>query len=253
MALSFGLDGFKSAAERLRGEEEDRRRLVSRSLKFGVRFLDDALAGILPHDLILVGAYTGAGKTALVSLIAQENVRAGKRVHYFALEAEPNEIERRLKYRALVDRFYADHRVTPDEKDRLNYRDWYWGRLDDVLGRYESDVEDWGATESATLSTYYRGTSFTGDELERLFRAIQDQTDLVILDHLHYVDTDGEDHVYDEACHACMARPLSTMNQPVIEVGIRRPPKHGGEVAALELQKIRQELEMQDKGGDMPW
>jgi hypothetical protein len=66
------------------------------------------------------------------------------------------------------------------------------------------------------------------------------------------VDTDGEDHIYDEACHACMARPLSTMNQPVIEVGIRRPPRDGSEAADLERRQIMGELRDQPQT-DMPW
>ncbi|MFH2076570.1 MAG: phage terminase large subunit, partial [Pseudomonadota bacterium] len=56
------------------------------------------------------------------------------------------------------------------------------------------------------------------------------------------VDTDGEDHVYDEACHACMSRPMQTMNQPKIEVGIRRPPKDGSVVADLERRQIFEDL-----------
>jgi hypothetical protein len=59
--------------------------------------------------------------------------------------------------------------------------------------------------------------------------------------------------VYDESCHACMSRPLQTMNQPKIEVGIRRPPRDGSEAADLERRQIFEDLEHQQTGGDMPW
>jgi len=67
------------------------------------------------------------------------------------------------------------------------------------------------------------------------------------------VDTDGEDHVYDEACHACMSRPMSVLHQPKIEVGVRRPPKDGSEAADLERKQIFEDLEVQQTGGDLPW
>lgn len=33
------------------------------------------------------------------------------------------------------------------------------------------------------------------------------------------IDTTGEDHIYDEACHVCMARPLAT----TLDEASRRP------------------------------
>jgi replicative DNA helicase len=56
---------------------------------FGVTYLDAALKGICPNDLILIGATSGAGKTELCAQIARINAKLGKRVNYIALEAEP--------------------------------------------------------------------------------------------------------------------------------------------------------------------
>jgi DnaB-like helicase C terminal domain len=186
--IDFGI-GFKSFAERLRGERQDRVEIGKRILHFGVEYLDRCLGGIFPNDLILFGAKTGAGKTALATLVAQWNAFRGKRVHYFALEAEDGEIERRIKYRFVVDQLYeqrASHAVT----DRLNYLDWYAGRLDDITRHVEDGIERTLSEAFKTLFTYYRGRDFNAEQIERLFLAIQDQTDLIILDHLHYVDSD---------------------------------------------------------------
>jgi len=68
------------------------------------------------------------------------------------------------------------------------------------------------------------------------------------------VDTKGEDHVYDEACHICMARPLTIIpgayearnDRPPMELPLSREMtiEH---VAALEIQALRDELEAQAK------
>lgn len=182
-------DGFVSASERLSGERAERMALVARELSFGVGFLDDALGGILPHDLVLLGARTGAGKTQLASLVAQSNAERGKRVAYFALEAEPREIERRLKYRALVARYFEHG----GGSGRVSYQDWYRGRLDSVLGKYEAEAEREIAQRYRTLTTYYRGAAFGLKNLVSLFESLEGQTDLIVLDHLHYVDVEDDE------------------------------------------------------------
>ena len=84
--------------------DERQHRQKNKLLKFGVSFVDDSLLGILPDDLILVGAPSGVGKTQFCVNLALANVSVGKRVHFFALEAGKYEIERRLKWQILVDR-----------------------------------------------------------------------------------------------------------------------------------------------------
>lgn len=187
--FDFGL-GFKSAAERVKGESTVRAELSSRLLKYHVSFLDDCMRGILPNDLILLGAETGAGKTQLATLIAMRNALTGKRVHYFALEAEPDEIERRIKF-MLLGRLGRQAKL---DLEGLNYADWYLGRCEGLIGHLNESAEFQLATEYRHLHTYYRQSSvkFGHDEIRRLLQAIQTETDLVILDHLHYVDVDDE-------------------------------------------------------------
>jgi replicative DNA helicase len=93
---------FGTFGDRIKGERAERLQLATRVLSFGVKFLDVALGGIMARDMVLLGAVTGAGKTTLASVIAETNVERGKRVHYFALEAEHGEIERRIKLCACV-------------------------------------------------------------------------------------------------------------------------------------------------------
>ncbi len=180
-----GTDGFGKAPDRVFGELGERVDNAERMLRFHNAFLDDTMRGILPHDLVLIGAATGAGKTDLVTGIARENARRGAEVSYFALEAEPREIERRIKF-AILNELCEHHGV--QGRDRLNYPDWYIGKCEDVVGKLNAEADAIMAKKLATLHTYYRGSKFDHEDLRRLFLAEQSRTDLFIVDHFHVMD-----------------------------------------------------------------
>jgi hypothetical protein len=185
------LDNLKLFRERILEERIQRLKIGQDYLPFGVTFLDQALGGIYANDLILYVAKTGIGKTQLAVITAIAAAALGKRVHFFALEAEPNEIERRIKYQMLADNFFKFLRKDfPDV--HLNYMDWYYGKLDAPLGKVEDEIQDLVKDLYPGLWTYYREGEFTIQDFERKFMAIQDQTDLVIVDHLHYFDHEDE-------------------------------------------------------------
>ncbi len=184
--------GFKSTAERIVAERERRLELGKNVLTLGVKFLDDALGGIFPNDLIILGAKTGRGKTALATSIALKNAYRGKRVHYFALEAEEDEIERRMKF-SLLGHIVRDHcRKTLDytSLNALNYLDWYTGKCDSFTRNFEAVVDGQIASRYSTLKTFYRSSDFYAEHFESLVKQIHGDTDLIVLDHLHYVDSD---------------------------------------------------------------
>lgn len=188
LAFDFGMN-FESSPNRLKGEADERTAIGINEIKYHVSFLDDCLRGIMPHDLILLGAITGAGKTECARGIAAANAQLGKRVHYFALEAEPKEIERRTKFGIVMELVYKERNPRARE---VNYADWYRGKIDDITRSYDVSAERIYAAKYKTLFTYYRGSKFDHDDIKRLFLAIQSQTDLIILDHLHYVDITDE-------------------------------------------------------------
>ncbi len=206
---------FQAASDRLAGERAERVATGTRALSFGVRYLDDALGGIAARDLIVLGAKTGIGKTALATITALHNCQQGKRVHYFALEAEEREIERRMKFQIIADLYYRNGvRRRP-----IRYLDWYMGRLESELGQFE-DVADMEMRRvTRNLQTFYRLGSFTSDDFCRQFDAVKDDTDLVILDHLHYVDSDddNENRAYKQTVKAIRDRAIDA-GKPVIVV-----------------------------------
>lgn len=182
--MNFGSElGFLSAKERLQSEADLRFEATQKKLPFGMRYLDRALGAILPTDLVLIGASTGSGKTEMVVNIAMENIKAGRKVYFLALEAEEAEIERRLKYKMIAERYYADGNTEP-----ISFQDWYYGDID--LSEYEKNIN---LPALDNLFTRYRTADFRPEHLTAAYHALKGKADLIILDHLHYIDMDDED------------------------------------------------------------
>lgn len=222
-------EGFAAAEKRLSTERQCRDDARKGWLSFGVPFLDLALGGIVPNDLILIGAKTGVGKTALASWIAQSNAIMGKRVHYFALEAEPMEIERRIKFGLLAK--LVRKRISGDHDD-MNFLDWYMFRLEHKCGQFEEEVNKTIAENFATLSTYYREADFYAEHFEQLVDSVADKTDLIVLDHLHYVESDepSENKAYKVIVKKIRDVSLR-IGKPIIVVAhLRKSDRRGGTI-----------------------
>lgn len=188
--MSTTIDGFESAPSRIVGERDERIAMGGRAIKFHVSFLDDVLRGILPHDLVLIGAPSGLGKTDLSLNIATSNAANGKWVHYFALEAEPRELERRTKF-ALLSR--EAFRIKHSHAAELNYADWLLGKCEHIVGEMNALVDMQILQSLGKLKTYYRGAKFDHHDLNNAIQQIHADTDLILIDHLHYIDVeDGE-------------------------------------------------------------
>jgi hypothetical protein len=184
------LTGFSSVAIEAREEREERRLWAGKHIAFGTRFLDEALGGIFLDDCVLIGGKSGKGKTQTALGIATHNAAAKRRVHYIALEAGNRELGRRIKYPLIAKAAWDDRIRNGDLSRRLNYLDWFKGSLDAELGRYEMLAEQAIAETLATLFVRYKaGASFDAATLDRTIRECGDDgTDLVILDHVHFVD-----------------------------------------------------------------
>ena len=222
LAFDFGLD-FRPSSERAKGERADRQSIGPKLLPYHVGFFDDYLRGITPHDLVLLGADSGVGKTDAVTEVAERTVtNDGKRnVYMFTLEAEPLEIERRIKYRRiarwLIERQHSLAR-------EINYPDWYLGRFTSRLGVIEREADEYMASLTG-LHTYYKGKDFTGDDIHRLCLAVQDTADLIIIDHLHYVDiadTDNENREYKKLVKVIRDTVLTTGRPILLVVHLRK-------------------------------
>lgn len=191
-----GID-IGTVSQRLDGERARRLADAKKIIPLGVAFLDDSLGGLMPSDLLILTARTGAGKTQLASSIAELAALNQRRVVGFFLEADRGEIERRMKFRALAQS-YADgaaRRSAEREQHRiLSFGQWMRGELDDVFGPHEESTDRALAKlMGSNLRSVYRGKSFTLDDTERAMLAMQDHADLFVVDHLGYIDGDDKD------------------------------------------------------------
>lgn len=189
MTKSVHVGQFRSMPARVFGELSERVEDGQRALKYHLSFVDDYCRAISPNDLVLVGAPTGIGKTELVMNIATTNAMLGKRVHIFALEAEPRELERRTKYALLSQLAHSSKHPRAIE---MNFKDWRLGRLEEICEQFNGQVDRVIAKKLASLFTYYRDTVFGAAELRRQILDIHESTDLIVIDHLHYIDLDGD-------------------------------------------------------------
>lgn len=207
------LDGFESMGARLVDERTDRIARASKRLKFYVPFLDDYLRGILPNDLVLIGAPSGVGKTDLALGIACSNAFQKRRVHYFALEAEPRELERRTKYALVSKRAYRDHHP---QRQSLNYTDWLLGDLEYIVGPYNHEADAQVMDLLGGMQTYYRGARFTSSHLDKAIQAIHQRSELIVIDHLHYIDSDDD----DKNEHRALGDTVKTIRDISLRIGV---------------------------------
>jgi replicative DNA helicase len=151
----------------------------------GVKVIDDVFGGILNTDIVLLGAKTGAGKTGLAAQIALYNAQIGKRVYMFALEAEKDEIEMRIIYELVVGKAMS---VNP--KKKYNYKHWRLGRYKELSSYYQEAMDSVKNFEN--FKVFYREKEFGVQDFIKHVMVIKEDSDLIIVDHIHYFDLQGE-------------------------------------------------------------
>jgi replicative DNA helicase len=182
----LGVEGFRPESDYLTTIIQDRDRLVSKRIPFGNAFLDDALGGLYPDDLVILGAAPGVGKTALVTSTVKAALQHGVGdVRLFALEATPGEIAARMAFEELS-------KLSPSS---LDFADFWRGRTQQQEGEHWDSVAAYLKPMLSRLHTLYRGRGdFTNATLSKHLAAITD-AGLVACDHIHVVDSvDGAEN-----------------------------------------------------------
>lgn len=151
--------------------------------EFGIKYLDDKLRGILKGDLILIGARSGAGKSTLAEMIASHNAKKGYKVHLFSLENFEDD--------GFVTKAYYKYKELTRNYD-LQLRDF-------VAGDFDMDSEAFVQSEQYAKEIYSKFTitprrgNYTVSALcEDIVKVAREGlADLIILDHLDYVDKEN--------------------------------------------------------------
>lgn len=195
-------------------EAEDRRVAKKHLRPIGISFLDEALIGIGPGDLVVLGAPSGIGKTQLCCLIAKANLEQGRKVHFIALEADEFEIERRIKYQILAHEFFAMRREErPHIEGRLEFDRWRMGEYMESLAQLELHAMKEFDDKYRNLFLLYKGDKFGISELIESVVGNANETDLFIIDHVHYFDLDDENE------NRAMKQIAKTVRQLAIDQG----------------------------------
>lgn len=224
---------FFSAATTAYKEIESRRRAKDNALRFGIKYLDDATKGIFKNDLILLGAPAGVGKTQFCCNLAYANIRDGKRVHYFALEAEEFEIEKRIKFQMFCEAYYSQ-RTFSGPKRRITFDRWYLGEYLEETAGLETQVADEFAEKYKNLFLFYKSEDFGVDDLTLNVLRVASETDLIIVDHAHYFDYDDDNENRAMKAIAKAARTLALeKSKPIILVAhLRKRDKNNKQLVA---------------------
>lgn len=193
----MNLSPFTTLYDEMSGEREERIANAKSPLSFGISFLDDSFLGIMKNDLVLLAGRSGQGKSEIALHISLTNALMGKRVYHLALEAERREIARRMLYKNLAREHYAD---VFRGNARPNYLHWYAGKQEELLSPYYDNAAA-NLAKYSNLKIFYRGSEFGLKELKMIFASIKGQADLLVLDHLHYMDfsDENENRAHKEA------------------------------------------------------
>jgi replicative DNA helicase len=197
--VGVSYDSFQSCADRVKGEKEARLKEVERILPYGITYFQHSLNGILPSDVVLIGADSGAGKTEAAKILSCHIAKEKQLpVHYFALEAENLEMERRIKYGIMGDMYRKNHSNIPE--GMICYKNYRFNLLDNEFAPYESHAQAIFEKDYRNLHITYGCKTPNGGlgpkDLEKAVYKIKDDTALVVIDHLHYVDL-GENETRD--------------------------------------------------------
>lgn len=210
---------FEVMPVRLKGEARERVARHNRTIPTGVSYLDDATGGGLgPKDLWVVSGQTGFGKTQTLLAIAQSAGKIGKKAVFFALEAEELELERRVKWSLLL-RLYNDR--YPGNRDFLDGAAWLKGRLDVVKRLYPFEEQAQAELDERlkNVHTFYRGFGkYTPQDLKRdIFTQARD-ADLILVDHLGYIDLDGnnENRAVTDMMHELADLAMTGSGRPIV-------------------------------------
>lgn len=224
---------FKKASDSAEEEYQERISEKPLPLRFGIEFLDDALRGIFPDDLVLIGAPSGMGKTQLCCNIALANLQQGKRVHYIALEASKHEIERRLKYQIVMEKFFADPN-RPRLDSKINFPDFLLGVFKQELKTYEEQAIEVFKKQFQNLSLLYKQDKFGVSELIQSVSYCADDTDLILIDHVHYFDydDDNENRAMKEIAKTVRTLALEQQKPIILVAHLRKRDRFNNELTA---------------------
>jgi replicative DNA helicase len=153
--------------------------------QYPIKYLRDSLVCILPGQLIIIAADTGQGKSFLASWTALYNSQLGKRVHLFALEGDVFEVINRERFKRIYEKA---RKLDLDFLNQLDYTRYISGVFTEELMFWDEEDENKLKKDYKNLNVYRNNEPLNADNIVEHIERIKDESDLVIIDHLHYFD-----------------------------------------------------------------
>lgn len=144
---------------------------------YGLSFVDRDYIWILPHELVVIAADSGVGKTELSVNVAVKNIQEWKKVMFFALEWWDEDIHHRIVTTILRQkpwfnfpayRYNLDKSITSETMEAI-YND-LWDLWENLYIYYYEDTLPWM------------------NEILKIMDEMKDKVDMFIIDHLHYIN-----------------------------------------------------------------
>lgn len=149
---------------------------------FGISYLDKELGGIAKSDLILIGARSGAGKSTIANNIFEVNCKEGYNCALFSLENFNDDLyshDVMIEYKNITHNYSIIPREWQMNEFQIDY---------DALDKAEDIVEK----RYAGKYIVNRQLGYTKERLkEDMIKACKEGKELIILDHIDYVDKDN--------------------------------------------------------------
>ena len=187
---------------------------------YGIKYLDDTLGGIHKGELILIGARSGAGKSTLARQIAIHNSSLGRRVKLLSLEDYKGDAifkEMFFTYRAL-----SGNKISMEDFRNSRGIDW------EIMQKcYDLEKE-----KMANITLIERGTKdYTIETISNHIHSNKKNIfDLLIIDHLDYVDKDNprdDDNTHVTELMKAIRAKQSLTNIPIIAFSHLRKAMYG--------------------------
>ena len=155
--------------------------------KYSIPFLNDCLKGIAPDELVIIGADTGTGKTEMALDLAYQNATRERNVHLFSLEGSKNEALSRLKWKIYSREFFKN----PDGR-LWNYKDFTMNAVDT---KEFDDLVNNEILNADGLNVFDNDLDLSSEQIFKELGTIA-FSDLIVLDHLHYIELDESKNEY---------------------------------------------------------
>lgn len=179
---------FLKADDYIRKSTQDRISIdPSNLLTWGVDYLDFHFGGgIAPRSFNLLACESGRGKTTMVSNMAIQNGLKGKRVAFIRLEGDLNDFADTEKWKILYP--YIVEMVKSGQLEK--FPDYQAFRMNSIKGISDLELaaEQILKDRMKNIFLFDKTQSVNSESIYEVLKSLKDEADLVIIDHLHYMD-----------------------------------------------------------------